>query len=106
MTLVALAGRGNVTDYRIKVGVRCTGATTALTGLGTTGTNSLYRALNYNIDQVVGDTAIATGPPTGGGNDTHAATNVVASLVTTVNNVDALVTGCGVDFWLLQGVLP
>lgn len=104
--LVALAAKGHVTDYRIKVGVRCTGATTALTGLGTTASNVLYRAANYNIDQVVSDTAIATGPPTAGGSDTHAGTNVVGSLVTTVQNVDQLVVGCTVDYWLLWGVLP
>jgi hypothetical protein len=104
--LATLAAGGHVTDYRIKVGVRCTGATTALTGLGTVGTNTLYRTQNYNIDQAVSNTAIATGPPTAGGSDTHGGTELVASLVNTVNNVDQLVVGCAVDYWLLQGVLP
>jgi hypothetical protein len=106
VTLGVVAARTHVSDYRIKVGVRCTGAATALTGLGTTGTNVLYRAVNYNIDQAVAATAIVNGPPTAGGADTHAATNVVASLVNTVNNIDQLIAGCAVDFWLLQGTLP
>ena len=106
VVLATLPAREHITDYRIKLATRCTGAATALTGLGTTGTNSLYRVLNYNIDQVVSNTAIATGPPTAGGSDTHASTNVVASLITTVNNIDQLVAGCAVDYWLLQGVLP
>jgi hypothetical protein len=104
--LGTLVARGHVTDYRIKVGTRCTGATTALTGLGTIGTNTLYRTKNYNIDQAVANTAIATGPPTAGGSDTHGGTELVASLITTVDNIDKLVTGCAVDYWLLQGVLP
>lgn len=106
VVLVALPARAHVTDYRIKVAVRCTGATTALTGLGTTGTNSLYRTLNYNLDQAVAATAIANGPPTAGGSDTHAATNLIASLITTVANVNQLVAGCAVDYWALWGVLP
>jgi len=106
VTLGVVAARTHVTDYRIKVGVQCTGAATALTGLGTTGTATLYRAVNYNIDQVVAATAIVNGPPTAGGADTHAATNLVASLVNTVNNIDQLIAGCAVDFWMLQGVLP
>lgn len=104
--LGSLAARGHVTDYRIKVGTRCTGAATALSGLGTVGTNTLYRTFNYNIDQAVANTAIATGPPTAGGSDTHGGTELVASLITTIDNIDQLVVGCAVDYWLLQAVLP
>ena len=106
VALLAMPARAHLTDYRIKLATRCTGAATALSGLGTTGTNNLYRALNYNIDQAVSNTAIATGPPTAGGSDTHASTNLVASLVTTVQNIDQLVAGCTVDYWVLWGVLP
>jgi len=106
VTLATLPARAHVTDYRIKVAVRCTGATTALTGLGTTGTNNLYRAINYDIDQAVAATAISTGPPTAGGSDTQVATSLVASLVTTVANVDQLVVGCATDYWVHWGVLP
>ena len=105
----ALPARAHVTDYRIKLATRCTGAATALSGLGTSapkgGVNTLYRAIDYNIDQAVADTAIATGPPTVSGSDTHASIDVCASLATTVNNIDQLVAGCAVDYWILWGVL-
>ena len=104
--LTVLVAQGHVTDYRIKVRTRCTGAATALTGLGLSTSNVLYRTRNYDIDQAVVPTAIATGPPTAAGSDSHGVREVVGSLLNTVNNIDQLVVGCAVDYWLLQGVLP
>jgi hypothetical protein len=106
VVLFVLPARGHITDYRIKLAVRCTGAATALTGFGTIGTNTLYRAQNYDIDTAVGNTNIANGPPTGAGSDTHGVTEVVGSLINTVNNIDQLVAGCAVDYWALWGTLP
>lgn len=106
VSLFVLPARGHVTDYRIKLGVRCTGAATSNTGLGTALTNTLYRTQNYNLDQAVGNTILATGPPAFGGSDTHGAVEVVGSLINTVDNIDQLVVGCAVDYWLLWGTLP
>jgi len=106
VVLGPLGALGNVTDYRVKTAVVCTGAATAVTGLGTTGTINLYRFENYDLNAAVANTNLATGPPTGGGNDTAAATNLIASLITTVNNIDAMAAGCAADYWVGRVVLP
>lgn len=107
VVLGPLGAKGNVTDFRIKSAVVCTGTTTtANTGLGTTGTINLYRVENYSLIVAPGNGNMITGPPTGGGNDTHAATNLVASLVTTGTNVDTMAADCAVDYWVGRVVLP
>ena len=106
VVLFALPARGHVENWRIKSAVACTGATTIKTGLGTTGNNVLFRALTYDLKAAVGDTNITSGPTAGAASDTHAATNVVASVITTVENVSDIAAGCAVDFWIHSVVLP
>jgi hypothetical protein len=104
VVLFQLPAKGYVHDIRIKPKTACTGATTATTGLGVTGSTTLFQAAR-DIMAGPGDTniwdAIAAS-----GSYTAAAVNVVASLVTTVANVDALVAGCAVDYWVNWSVLP
>lgn len=104
--LVALPARTQITDWRIKTSVACTGATTIKTGLGTTTSNVLYRAQTYDMMAAVADTNLTTGPTAGAGSITAAATNLVASLISTVENLSEVVAGCAVDFWILSAVLP
>jgi hypothetical protein len=90
---------------RIKTATACTGSATALTGLGTAGNNVFYRAQTYDIQAApsatnFGDALAASG------STTTAAVNVVASLITTINNIDQLVAGCAVDYWVKWAVLP
>jgi hypothetical protein len=106
VVLFALPAKGQVTDWRIKTNTACTGATTINTGLGTTGSNVLFRAQTYSLTAVVSDTNLTNGPTAGTGSDTAAATNIVASLITTVANVDQIAAGCAVDFWVMWSVLP
>lgn len=106
VALFELPARGHVTDWRIKTNTACTGTTTAKTGLGTTGSNVLFRAQTYDIQAAVSDTNLTNGPTAGTGSETHATTNIVASLITTVKTVDALVSGCTLDLWVQWAVLP
>jgi hypothetical protein len=106
VVLTALGARWQLTDWRIKTNTACTGATTALSGLGTTGNNTLFRSQTYDIAPAAANTNLSTGPTAGAGADTAAGTNLVASLITTVQNVDQLVAGCAVDYWAMWGILP
>ena len=106
VVLFALPPNGQVTDWRMKTTSACTGTATALSGLGVTGNNVLFRPQTYNIAVAPGNTNLSTGPTAGAGTDTAAGTNVVASLITTVQNVDQLVAGCQVDYSVLWAVLP
>jgi hypothetical protein len=106
IVLVALPANWQVTDWSIKSGVACTGATTALTGLGDTESNVFFRAATYDIAAAPGVTNLTTGPTAGAGANTSAATNLLASVVTTIANVDQLVAGCSFDVHVLHGVKP
>jgi hypothetical protein len=106
VVLAALGARWQLTDWRIKTNTACTGTTTALSGLGTTGNNVLFRPQTYDIAPAASNTNLSTGPTAGAGADTAAATNLIASLITTVQNVDQLVAGCAVDYWAMWAVLP
>lgn len=106
VVLFPLPAKGHVTDWRIKTATACTGATTINTGMGTTGNNVLFRARTYNMITAVSATNLSNGPTAATGSDMHATTNIVASLITTVENVDQIVAGCAVDFWVYHGVLP
>jgi len=107
VVLFQLPAKGFVTQMRMATAVACTGATTALSGLGVTGNNVRYRAQTYDIMAAVTDTNTTDQISlTGAGSGSKVAINVLASLITTVANVDQLVTGCRVDYWLLWGVLP
>lgn len=106
VVLAALPAKWHVTDWSIKTAVVCTGATTALSGLGVTSNTTLFRAQTYDIAAAVADANLTTGPTAGAGANTTAGTNLVASLITTVNNVDQLVVGCAVDYHVLESVRP
>ena len=106
VVLAALGASWQLTDWRIKPNIACTGATTALSGLGTTGNNMLFRAQTLDIAAGPSNTNLSTGPTAGAGADTAAGTNLVASLITTIANVDQLVAGCAVDYWAMWGILP
>lgn len=106
VVLAALPAKWHVTDWSVKTAVVCTGATTALSGLGVTSNNVLFRARSYDIAAAVSDTNLTTGPTAGAGANTAAGTNLIGSLITTVQNVDQLVVGCGVEYSVLWGVRP
>jgi hypothetical protein len=106
VVLFAAPAKWQVTDWSVKTATACTGATTALSGLGTSGNNVLFRPQTYDIAAAPGNTNLSTGPTAGTGADTAAGTNVVASLITTVQNVDQLVAGCAVDYSVLWAVRP
>jgi hypothetical protein len=107
VVLFNLPAKGYVSDTRIKTAVTCTLTTTALTGLGTAASNVYYQAQTYNIQAAVGATNLSD-VTAARGSSTAAATDVVASLITTAGaeTVDTLAVGCAVDYSLLWGVLP
>ena len=106
VALFQLPAGGKVTDWRMKSGVAVTGVTTAVSGLGVTANNVLFRAASYDLKAVVAATNLTEGPTAGTGSGTAAATNVVASVVTTVDNVDQIVAGGRLDVWVQWSVLP
>jgi hypothetical protein len=106
VVLFALPAKGKVTDWSIQTVAACTGATTALSGLGTTGNNVLLHAQTYDIMAAPGATNLTEGPTASAGSGTSAGTNIVASLVTTIANVDQLITGCAVDYEVMWAVRP
>ena len=106
VTLFQLPAKGKVTDWRMKTAVVFTGAATAVSGLGVAGSDVLFRAASYDLTVAVSDTNLASGPTAGVGGGTAAAINVVASLITTVNNVDQLAAGAELDVWVQWSILP
>jgi hypothetical protein len=106
VVLFQLPAKGKVTDWRVKTATACTGTATAITGLGTTANDVLFLAASYDVQAAPAATNLQEGPTAGTGGGTAAATNIVASLITTVNNVELLVAGCGVDVWVEWAVLP
>lgn len=106
ITLFQLPAAGTVQSYRIKTTTACSGATTIFTGLGTASANTFYLASTYNLITAVADGNISPSLPVNMGSDTAAAVNIVASLVTTVANIDQIVAGCSFNTWVLWSVLP
>lgn len=106
VVLFQLPARGKVLDWRIKTATACTGNTTFKTGLGITGSNVIFRAQTYDAMAAVADANVSEGPTAVPATSTHAAVNVLASLVATVTTIDLTAVGCAVDFWVLWGVLP
>jgi hypothetical protein len=106
VVLFQLPAKGKVTDWTMQTVAACTGATTASSGLGTAANNVLFRTQSYDIAAAPGATNIVEGPTAGAGAGTSAAINIVASLITTVANVDQLVAGCAVDYEVLWAVKP
>jgi len=106
VVLFQLPAKGKVLDWRIKSNTACTGNTTFKTGLGITGSNVIFRALTYDLMAAVSDANVTEGPTAVPATSTHAAVNILASLIATVTTIDATAVGCAVDFWVLWGVLP
>jgi hypothetical protein len=106
ITLFRLPVKGKVTDWRIKTAIVFTGTATALTGLGTTGNDVLFRAATYDLTVAVSNTNLTEGPTAGAGSGTAADTNIVASLITTVNNIELIAAGSELDIWVQWSVLP
>jgi len=106
VVLFQLPAKGKVLDWRIKSNTACTGNTTFKTGLGITGSNVIFRALTYDAMAAVADANVSEGPTAVPATSTHAAVNILASLIATVTTIDATAVGCAVDFWVLWGVLP
>jgi len=106
VALFQLPANGKVSDWRIKTNTACTGTATASTGLGTAASNALFRARTYNIQAAPAATNLTEGPTAGAGSGTSAAINIVASLITTVNNIELLVVGCTADYSVEWTVLP
>jgi hypothetical protein len=105
IVLAPLPANWQVDNWSIKTGTACTGATTALTGLGDTENNVFFRVATYDIAAAPGVTNLTTGPTVGAGANTSAATNLVASVITTIANVDQL-SPCSFDVHVAWGVKP
>ena len=107
VTLFQLPANGYIGDLRIKTNTACTGATTAVTGLGLTGNDVFYHAANYDISAAVSATNLLD-QATAIGSTSTSAINVLASLITTSGSqyVDTLAAGCAVDYWVRVSTLP
>lgn len=105
VTLFTLPAKGYISAIRIKTNTVCSGATTANTGLGTSGNHAFYRDHTYDIAAAVSATNL-TDALAASGSTTASSTSIVASLVTTVDNVDQIADTCIVDYWIQWGVLP
>ncbi len=109
VALAQLPANGYVLAYRVKSLVACTGTTTLLTGLGTASTPSLYSVsavTGYNLQSTVSATNLTTLLPVAMGSDTTAAVNVVASVISTVANIDQIAAGCSFSVSVLSAILP
>jgi hypothetical protein len=109
VTLAQLAANGYVLAYRVKSLTACTGTTTLLTGLGTSSTPSLYSVsavTGYNLQSAVSNTNLTTLLPVAMGSDTTSAVNLVASVISTVANIDQVAAGCSFAVSVLSAVLP
>lgn len=109
VTLVQLSANGYVSSYRIKSATACTGTTTLLTGFGTASTPDLFlvsAVTGYDLKAAVSATNFTVALPLVAGSDTTAAVNLVASLTTTVDNIDQIVAGCSFTVWVLWSVIP
>jgi len=106
VVLFQLPAKGKVLDWRIKSNTACTGNTTLKTGLGITGSNVIFRAQTYDLMAAVADANVSEGPTAVPATSTHAAVNVLGSLIATVSNISSTAVGCAVDFWVLWSVLP
>ena len=109
VTLFQLPANGYLNSYRLKTATACTGTTTLFTGLGTASTPNLFlisAVTGYDLQAAVSATNISTALPLVQGSDTTAAVNLVASLTTTVDNIDQIVAGCSFTVWVLSSTLP
>lgn len=109
VTLFQLPANGYIQNYRIKSATACTGTTTLLTGLGVTGSTDLFlvsAVTGYNLKTAVSATNITTALPLVSGSTTADTVNAVASLTSTVDNIDQIVAGCSFSVWVLWSVLP
>ncbi len=105
--LFPLPANGYVKNFRIKNSTIFAGTTTLTAGLGTTATTGLFlvSATGYNLMAAVAATNISTVNPLVSGADTTAATNIVLSLTSTVQNLSSISSGA-VDVWVFWSTLP
>ncbi|MCL5743001.1 MAG: hypothetical protein M1541_03595, partial [Acidobacteria bacterium] len=108
ITLFELPANGDAERFRIKTNAACSGAATIqVTDIGLTGTPGFYATgLTYDLAAVPGDTNLLIPTMAATGSDTAAATNITATVTTTVNQVDKIAAGCTFDIWVKYGVLP
>ena len=109
VTLVQLPAGGFVQSFRIKSVTACTGTTTLLAGLGTATSADYFlvsAVTGYNLKAAVSATNYTTALPLLTGSTTSAAVNLVASLTSTVENIDQTVAGCSFTMSVLAGVIP
>ena len=101
ITLFQLPAWGYIDTFSINTQTACTGTTTAKTGIGTISSDALYSPKIYDISAAPSNTVIpgAQGA-TMQGSTSFAAQQVVASLVTTGSNVDHLIAGCRIWYFL------
>ena len=106
LTLCALPANGYVAGVRVKSVVAVTGVTTATLKLGITGTDNLFLSSAYDLAAAVSATNFAPVTTAGNtiGNNSVAATNLVALVTTTVDNITAMTAG-EFDIWFKVGVL-
>ena len=107
VTLFQLPANSDLLRYRYKTSTACTGTTTLFVGLGTAASPGLFlvSATGYDLKAAVADTNISVALPLVS-IGTAAATNIVASLTATVDNLTAVANGCAFTAWITSGVLP
>jgi hypothetical protein len=97
-----------VHNVRTKTTTACTGTLTLLATLGTADNILWYLATGYDLNASV--SATNYGPLTGltdnAGNTTTASKDFVIGLVSTVQNLSSVASGCAADIWVLASVLP
>jgi len=97
-----------VHSVRIKTTTACTGTLTLLATLGTADNLLWYLATGYDLKAAVSATNYAplTGLVTNAGNTTSASVDFVIGLVSTIQNLSSVASGCAADIWVLSSVLP
>lgn len=106
VTLFQLPANGFVHNARIKSATACTGTTTLTTTLGTTASDVFFISGLYDLKVAVSATNITNALLLKTGSDTAAATNIVAGLISTVENIDQAAAGCSFAIHAEWSVLP
>lgn len=105
VTLFQLPASGAVvTTPVIKTATACTGTTTLTATIGTTNSDTFFTTSLYDLKAAVSNTNLSTGLAVHLGSDTAVATNVVAGLIGTVQNIDQIVAGCSFSVWVMWSV--
>jgi hypothetical protein len=106
ITLAGIPANYYVEALRMKTATACTGATTANTGIGTDDNAQYWYPHAYNIAAAVSTSNKIDALAAPGSTDAGITLNILANLITTGSNIDQLVTGCSVDYWLKYSILP